>query len=95
MLPLVPGAGGVPADPAGGWLGLVVPVLLPADGEVALLLPMEPAAPELPDVLPPGPAVGVLPPGDTVLPGGQSWDDLGASLEPAPPPAPLGLEPVP
>jgi hypothetical protein len=101
-----------PADPptepdvcpptAAPGLGLVGPVLpVPAEGEVApgLLLPgvlMEPDAPELPDVLLPGPAAGVMLPGDTVLPGGQSCCDLVASPDPAPLPlVPLGLEPVP
>lgn len=56
----------------GGELGLVVPVLPPVT---------EPDAPEeLPGVLLPGPAVGAMPPGVTVLPGGQSWLDCGAGL---------------
>jgi hypothetical protein len=90
-----------PAEGALG-LGLVGPVLLllPAEGEVApeplvLGVVMEPDAPELPDELLPGPAAGAIPPGDTVLPGGQSCWDLVASPEPAPLPlVPLGLEPV-
>jgi hypothetical protein len=78
-LPLADGAAGLSVEPGawplagGGELGLVVPVLPPVT---------EPDAPEeLPGVLLlPGPAVGAMPPGVTVLPGGQSWLDCGAGL---------------
>ena len=77
-LPLADGEDGLSVEPGawplagGGELGLVVPVLPPVT---------EPDAPdELPGVLLPGPAVGAMPPGVTVLPGGQSWLDCGAGL---------------
>jgi hypothetical protein len=89
---LLPGVVIEPAAPA-------LPALPPVEGVAAPELPIEPDAPMLPELPPgvllvPGAAVGAIPPGDTVLPGGQSCWDLVASLEPAPlPVVPLGLDP--
>ncbi len=93
---MLPGPLAVVPVPAAEPLPVVPEVLPLADGEVLLPEPEVPALPDAPPDVLPGPAVGAMPPGDTVLPAGGQSGELFPDVPPdgALEPEPLVLEPL-